>query len=106
MNVNGKDRTRRDRNRDRDSDIDSEAELDELREEIMGADDARTAGRGKVGQGRGLEETLEEIGFGTLHLEGPALSTAIVSADESQEHIIGGFWYVVSSTRLANQGTY
>jgi hypothetical protein len=37
----------------------SEHDMDELRAEMMGADDARRAGRS-----RGLEETLEELGFG------------------------------------------
>lgn len=41
--------------------INQEDELDELRAEIMGADDARSSGRG-------LEETLEELGFGELVL--------------------------------------
>jgi hypothetical protein len=44
-------------------DDEDEGELDELRAEMMGADDARRAGKA-----RGLEQTLEELGFGKFRV--------------------------------------
>ena len=69
-------------------DDEDEEELDELRAEMMGADDARRAGKA-----RGLEQTLEELGFGKFRV-----GQWFTPDADDQAHITGDYWCVQPTT--------